>query len=321
MLFERDEEDDEQAASGWNTCTNVVVGFSIDYPAAWYTDHPAPEFACTYFDPRRFELPREGDWEAKALQVTPQGRFVEVLSAWTDERTVKVLERADLELDGRRAVRLHAETISGAEFATGTRTYLYVIDRDGEAVTVRTTSTVGIDYEVWRRIVDKAVGTLRFTEGRAHVVEGSGVVPPQYGLPEPVARKRQAIWMAAKRTDYAAVARLVAPKGFEYTFGGPVEGGPGEYWRRVDRTTTERPLRTLAAILELPYAYEPTSKLYVWPFAFTRKASTLSPEEKEQLAAAIGEASMRLYEQFGNYFAYRAGIDADGNWVFYVAGD
>jgi hypothetical protein len=325
VLFERNDDEDAEAVSRWNTCHNFNAGFTISYPAGWYTDHPAPELACLYFDPRRFEVPRESDFSGTALEVVPGGTFREVVGVWTDEKFVRVLSRDDLELGGRRAVRIHAETISGAEFAPGTRTYLYIVERDlereGEALLVRTTSTVGIDYAPWRRIVDEAARSLRLTPKVAPSVAGADVVPPQSGLPEAVAHKRHAIWKAAKRTDYAAVAELVDPKGFEYTFGGPVEDGPGEYWRRIDRTTKERPLPTLAAILELPYVHQPEHKLYVWPFAFTRQASTLSPEEKEQLAEAIGDDALKLYEQLGNYLGYRAGIDADGDWVFYVAGD
>lgn len=53
----------------------------------------------------------------------------------------------------------------------------------------------------------------------------------------------------------------------------------------------------------------------------TRHASTLSPEERKQLAEAIGDEALRLYEQLGNYLGYGTGIDEDGDWVFYVAGD
>jgi hypothetical protein len=136
-----------------------------------------------------------------------------------------------------------------------------------------------------------------------------------------VARKRAQIWKAAKDGDYAGLARLVDPRGFEYTFGGAVPGGPAAYWRQIEQTTDERPLPTLAAILELPSAYQSQSKLYVWPDVFTRKASTLSAEERERLVDELGEESVKLYEQLGNYLGYRAGIDEDGDWVFYVAGD
>jgi hypothetical protein len=328
VLFERDE---GQATAGWNRCVNPVEDFSIEFPAAWYTHHPEPKDACTYFDPRPFELEPEADWGPKALQVTPvegsrfeDDDFEETASAVADERMVKVLEREELELAGHRALRLHTEVTSGTEFSpTGTRSYLYVIDGDGFALVVRTTATAGTDYAAWRDIVDRAARSVRFVDSTEPAVEGGEIAPPQLGLPESVARKRAEIWSAAtaRPRNYATLAAHADPKDFEYTFGGPVPGGPAAYWRRIERTTTERPIDVLAAILELPYVYQPESRLYVWPYAFTRNATTLTIDEKGELADAIGEDALRLYEQSDNYLGYRAAIDLDGNWVFYVAGD
>jgi hypothetical protein len=311
LLFERREDDEtaEATEADWSTCTNDIQGFSIDYPAAWYTDHPAPELACFFFDPRRFEVPRDSDFTGTALEVILERPPDDVIAEG------QIRERTEVTVGGRDAVRFEALGDDGMVV------YGYVIEEDGTSFSIVTTGNEGVDYSPWRRIVDKAAGTLRISQRGFQVVDGSNVAPPQLGLPARVARKRAEIWRAAKSGDYEDVADLVDPKGFEYTFGGPVPGGPAAYWRRVDQTTKERPIETLAAILELPYVHQPEHNLYVWPFAFTRKASTLSPEEREQLAEAIGEDGLRAYEQLGDYLGYRAGIDSNGNWVFYVAGD
>jgi hypothetical protein len=323
LLFNALDEDDapEPAASApWNTCTNPIKGFSIDYPAGWYTDHPAPELACLFFDPRRFEVPKDGDFTGTALEIRLGGAFDDVLAEMTESQFWEARTQEETEAAGRRAVRIEGQS-SGKLFERGTVAYGYVIDREGEAFVVVTSSTVGIDYTPWKQIVDKAVRTVRFTQPAQRAVEGSNVAPPQLGLPAAVARTRAQIWKAAKGGDYEAVAGLAA-EGFRYTFGGEVAGGgPAAYWRRLDQTTNERPLETLAAILELPYVHQPRSNLYVWPHAFARRAPTLSLEERERLAEALGEETVKLYERLGTYLGYRAGIDEDGDWVFYVAGD
>jgi hypothetical protein len=289
-----DEGTPEPAPSApWNTCTNPIQGFSIEYPAGWHTDHRAPELACFNFDPRPFEAPREGEITT-AIQVAIEQTPADALSD-----PVK-FER----IEDRMSV------------------YGYRVPADGEReFSVYATNNAGVDFDSWKTIVDKAVGTIRFATPGARELDGARVPPPQAGLPEPVARKRAEIWTAAKTGDYAEVASLVDPEGFEYTFGGAVPGGPAAYWRRLDQTTKERPLETLAAILELPYAFERRSRLYVWPFAFTRRAATLTPQEKARLIDALGEETVKLYEQLGSYLGYRAGIDEQGGWVFYVAGD
>jgi hypothetical protein len=303
VLFEREDEDD-RAARGWSTCTNPVEGFSVDYPAGWYTDHPEPRYACTYFDPRPFELEPAADWGPKALQVTVAPEDTEL--GGVDSRT-------EVEIGGRDAIRYQSS--SGDGFVA----YGYRVDEGGRAFSIFTTSNPGVGYSALKRVVEHAAGSLVVSETRDATTEEIDVPPPLERLPEPVARKRAQIWTAARRKDYDGLARLVDPAGFEYTFGGPVPGGPAAYWRRLEQS--ERPLDTLAAILELPYTYQPESKLYVWPYAFTRKASTLSISEKKELADAIGEEGLRFYEQSDTYLGYRAGIDVGGDWVFYVAGD
>jgi hypothetical protein len=104
------------------------------------------------------------------------------------------------------------------------------------------------------------------TETRVVTVRETVEVPallPQPGLPTAVAEKREAVWRAANEGDYDEIERLVDPNEFEYTFGGPVEGGPVAYWRRLEETTDERPLDVLRKILEMPFATE--RGIYVWP--------------------------------------------------------
>jgi hypothetical protein len=136
-------------------------------------------------------------------------------------------------------------------------------------------------------------------------------------LPAAVEETRAALLEAAESGDYEAL-RLLIPERFEYTFGGPVEGGPIAYWQEVERTTGQRPLETLAAILKMPYVL--SRGYYVWPWAYAlESADALSPHEVE-LLAPLGPPSEFFPEGTG-YLGWRAGIAPDGTWVFFVAGD
>jgi hypothetical protein len=141
-------------------------------------------------------------------------------------------------------------------------------------------------------------------------------VSPQPGLPRAVAEKREAILHAA---DYEALAGLVDPDEFEYTFGEPVAGGPSAYWRQLEEGTDERPLQILHAILQMPYTRE--REVYVWPFAFNKDLSTLTPAERQLLLTILTERQIRQMQEFGGYIGWRAGIRPDGGWIFFIAGD
>lgn len=139
------------------------------------------------------------------------------------------------------------------------------------------------------------------------------VAAPAAGLPEPVAQTHAALLEAAASGDYEALRPLI-PDQFSYTFGGPVEGGPIAYWQLVEDESDERPIEILARILRLPYTL--ASGTYVWPFAYDKQPEDLTEHERELL----GE----LADHFGagsGYLGWRAGIEPDGTWSFFIAGD
>jgi hypothetical protein len=123
---------------------------------------------------------------------------------------------------------------------------------------------------------------------------------------------------AAESGDYEQLEPLIPSSGFEFTFGGPVEGGPVGYWQELERSTVERPLDNLEAVLRMPYTL--SRGIYVWPFAYdVESADDLSPHERE-LLAPLGPLDTLFVEGTG-YLGWRAGVDPEGNWVFFIAGD
>jgi hypothetical protein len=138
------------------------------------------------------------------------------------------------------------------------------------------------------------------------------------GLPEPVADAHARLLEAAESGDYKELEPLIPSTGFEYTFGGPVEGGPIAYWQELERSTVERPLENLEAALKMPYTL--SRGIYVWPFAYdVESVEDLTAHERE-LLAPLGPLDTLFVEGTG-YLGWRAGIDPEGNWVFFVAGD
>ena len=129
-----------------------------------------------------------------------------------------------------------------------------------------------------------------------------------------VEAKRAAILQAADSGDADAVAAL-ASEDFSYTFGGPPPGGPAEYWRELE-SRGEEPLASLARILEMPYTL--SRGIYVWPFAYDRARDELTPYEQTLLAGLPGEGDGFAG---GSYLGWRAGIEPDGDWIFFVSGD
>jgi len=147
------------------------------------------------------------------------------------------------------------------------------------------------------------------------VTQTETVAAQPVGLPPEVAETHAALLEAAEAGDYEALRPLLPASGFSYTFGGEVQGGPIAYWERVETQTGERPIEILAPILRLPYTLY--GGRYIWPFAFDKQQEELTAHERELL----GDLANSYSGAGSGYLGWRAGIEPDGTWRFFIAGD
>jgi hypothetical protein len=62
--------------------------------------------------------------------------------------------------------------------------------------------------------------------------------------------------------------------------------------------------------------------LYVWPAAFARDTwDEITDEEMADLLTLYTQEELDEIAGFGSYAGWRTGITAEGDWVFFVAGD
>jgi hypothetical protein len=300
---------------GWTLCSNERAGYAIGYPADWHTATLEGEFECSFFDPEPFEIIPESEFPLTALQAFPAGEersFEQVVEEYADPMFERELARRDTTVAGFPAVRLETEATGQGLFDEGTRTLAYIVDRDVAPFVVRAQAFPGA--ELHEDVLEEAVASVLFFEPSGD--DGRTSYIP-LDTPAPVTQTHGAILDAATARDYDALAALAPETGFTYTFGGPVPGGPAAYWREIE--AEEDPLGKLAAILKMP----PTvvDHTYIWPFAYDRDPAGLTADEREMLSAAATEAEIDQWAEFGHYLGWRAGIESDGTWIFFVAGD
>jgi hypothetical protein len=297
---------------GWTLCSNERAGYAIGYPADWYTATLDGEFECSFFDPEPFEIIPESEFPVTALQAFPAGeeerKFEDVMTEYTDPMFERELAREETTVAGFPAVRIESEATGQGLYDEGTKTVAYVVDRDGAPFVVRAQAPPGTELQ--EDVLEQAVGTIRF-------LEPAGEAAPGTAVPPTVEETRAAILEAAEQRDYEELAALIPDEGFTYAFGGPVAGGPTAYWKQIE--SEEDPLGQLAAILRMPHTK--AEDIYVWPFVYDRDIGQLTEEELEILAPIADAKDIEGWTQYGGYIGWRAGIDADGTWVFFVAGD
>jgi hypothetical protein len=177
-------------------------------------------------------------------------------------------------------------------------------------------------------IVDGSGNTWMLTSSRLGVPvqsggASSGPVPASSVelLPEAVAATREAILEAVQARDWEALRALIPAQGFTYTFG--EAGDPIAYWQDLEEEGVPV-LPNLEALLESPHGR--LRGAYIWPAPAGKDATEWTERDLailDQLTAAgvLTERENRDYQEFDYYYGWRVGIDRDGTWIFYVAGD
>lgn len=139
------------------------------------------------------------------------------------------------------------------------------------------------------------------------------------GLPAAVAETRNAIFAAAAACDFDALEGLAGDQ-FNTSFGG---GGVENLrlWENQGRD----PMATLLYLLDMKHAtieVDDDADIYVWPaVAASGSLGEITEEELDELANIHSEGELDDFASAGSYLGWRTGIDQEGNWLYFVAGD
>jgi hypothetical protein len=171
-------------------------------------------------------------------------------------------------------------------------------------------------------LLDPDDRTLALTSSRIATPVGggaeAGASEAQLALPGRVSDTREAILAAAQPRDWAALRSLIPDEGFTFTFGG--ETDPIRYWKRLE---SEGHVPVFGDILPMVLDTKPgfDRGVFVWPAQATEDPADWDEQDIEALTAIYAEEDVRSFQQAGLYLGWRVGIDRDGTWVFFVAGD
>lgn len=325
-------DDGDAPPAGTSTCegSDHGVTFRIHYPDTWWASDGNPAEPCHWFHPEPYDMPTEArDVPGVAIHVEVIDTPFDELRRLDPERE-ELLSESETTVDGRPAVVQeyvsHIETL----YPSGTRFSRFLVQVDGRTLLGTAAEASAADYADSTTALDQIAADLevlrvsapseRGPEGQCSA-EGHPFPPePQEGLPLSVAETRAAIVEAAVACD---VGRLVELAGEEFTFSfGGGDDFAGFLLRGEERAP--RPLRYLVELLDRPYETVEVQgqTQYVWPSAFAYDDWAEVPEaDREALQPLYDEEDFTRFARFGGYTGYRVGISADGDWLFFVAGD
>jgi hypothetical protein len=144
---------------------------------------------------------------------------------------------------------------------------------------------------------------------------------PVEGIPLAVSAKRHALIRAALSCDFDYLERLAAPE-FRTDFG----GGGIEMFRQWE-DSGEGKLGVLLLLLDMSWGVQEITEPgipdhYAWPRAFIYdRWEDIPTAELDELLAIYTREELDQLAGFGSYAGWRTGIDATGEWRFFIAGD
>jgi hypothetical protein len=189
-------------------------------------------------------------------------------------------------------------------------------------VEAQTPETVGPSTLISLAVQDGSGNTVALTSSRvATPIAGeseSGASEPELALPAPVIETREAILAAARTRDFQALRALIPEEGFTFSFGGDTD--PIAYWKRLE---SEGHTPVIGDILPGVLGTEPgfDRGVFVWPAQATEDPAEWDQRDIDALTRIHAEEDVRSFQEAGLYLGWRVGIDRNGTWVFFVAGD
>ncbi len=293
--------------------------YRVGYPAGWSTNTGDVVPSCRFFDAGPFTVPPATEFLDPAVVFDPEpipyARLVGSVGGGEE-----VLDRRETTVAGRPEVRIEARAGNdGALLPPGTASLRYVVDLDGSTLIAATYGVAGADHRRNRDVLDAMMATLEVrTDGCS--AAGLRSRPEPQDVPAPVAEMRRSIVAAATACDYERLAELARAGRFTYSFG--KDGDPAAFWRREEATAD--PLRVLVRLLDRPFATRPggDTAQFVWPRAYAYDSwEEVPPEAREELQPLYGPQDFDRFARAGSYVGHRVGITAEGDWLFFVAGD
>lgn len=148
----------EQTA-GTTRCTNEHDGYSVEYPADWHTNSDDPP-TCEFFDPEPIELPEQPQDVAGLAAISVDREPVGFSRVTGQDPATRVIERAEVEIAGRPAVRRLVEATGQALLPEGRRSYQYLVKLDGDTLIATADGRDDRDFAANREILDEMMGSL-----------------------------------------------------------------------------------------------------------------------------------------------------------------
>ncbi len=144
-------------------CENVEDGYSVAFPASWNTNTGEVVAPCSFFHPDEFEVPERTETLGVAILISREPVAFAFVAA--EQPTRRDVDREELTVAGRPAVRLEYRATDEGLLPDGTPVYEVLVDLGGSTLIASTRGFEQLDFEANKDVLDLMVESLRLEEG------------------------------------------------------------------------------------------------------------------------------------------------------------
>lgn len=151
--------------SAWQSCTHPD-GIDVDFPASWRHNEGDVLPECSAFHPDEFEVPEAQEFFDVAVLLRVEPVAFSVVAEADDGIGQRELERREVTLSGRDAVRVETVSTGEALLPEGVRATRWMVRFARDATLIAATHDVAdLDYDRNVTVLDAMMERLQMTGG------------------------------------------------------------------------------------------------------------------------------------------------------------
>jgi len=145
-------------------------------------------------------------------------------------------------------------------------------------------------------------------------------------LPAPVLQMRERLKAAAQSGDVESLRNILQRQTNQPVLAFGEVDDPIVFLKESSNDGEGRELLAIMLeLLEAPYSITPAEDgepaIYVWPAYAAHNLENLSPAELIDVYKIVSHTDLEEMQLYGGWYFFRVGIDAAGEWRYFVAGD
>lgn len=142
-------------------CSNAQYRLSIAYPAGWYTNDGSVVPACSAFDAKPVEVPRDSEMPFE-IPIVLAVQNVNLDDVTRSSQWERVLSSVPVTVAGRPGVRVEVESSGEGLADKGMRSVRYVVPLGGSRTLLATTHDSAGSYERNQEILGRMIDSIMF---------------------------------------------------------------------------------------------------------------------------------------------------------------